>query len=422
MTQTLSPRAQESLQSIDSLLASIDRTKQASAKTGAEAHTEAGGYAGETTHPVKNVDDRTEPAHEGARSSENSSDVKEDQGKPGVDSTTPGTPGGQDSVQMNVGLQSSATGEDSSVETDSVKGGKDDPGSSHPARTDNDSLDGQKYSSHARHVLNLIKQAQLVGTDLVAQIAVDADSEMQKQAWLAKQSMAGAPAPAAQKVASAEAAEAGSELADSMLGVTKQAQDAVVINSLQETLKVAFDAAEKTAIYLDAYFTEKMAGELEEPPAEEGGEEAGGGAPPEAAAGPPMGGGEPGAGGGEDDQLLDLLSGGQQMGGGEAMGGMAGPGGAGGGGGGGEMDTQALMQLLSQLPPEMLEAALAQASAGGGGAGGMPPGAGGPPPGGDPMAAAGPPKMGSAKWQPKTAAEAQQFRELLKYVNELKGS
>ena len=49
---------------------------------------------------------------------------------------------------MNIGTQSSATGEDPSVEDD-YKGGKDDPGSTHPARTDNDSLAELKTTTDA---------------------------------------------------------------------------------------------------------------------------------------------------------------------------------------------------------------------------------------------------------------------------------
>ena len=61
--------------------------KEVGTKTAA-ANTEAGGHEGETTHPVKDVDDRTEDAEEGARSAENTQDVKSDdtgQGQASVD-------------------------------------------------------------------------------------------------------------------------------------------------------------------------------------------------------------------------------------------------------------------------------------------------------------------------------------------------
>ena len=172
-----------SIDSIDSLLRRIGDEQE---KTAEKSNTEAGGYQGETAHPVKNVDDRTGDAQEGARSSENVADNKEDQGSPGVDSTAPGTPGGQDSVQLNIGTEQAATGEDSSSETSSTKPGKDDPGSSHPARTDNESLDGRKYSSVkqelAYKVLDLTKVAQERGTTLIAEIATEAHGETQKKA------------------------------------------------------------------------------------------------------------------------------------------------------------------------------------------------------------------------------------------------
>lgn len=117
------------------------QVKVASAKKKAEANTEAGSYEGGTSHPVKSVDDQTGDAHEGERSSENSSDVKKQVPAGGVDSATESTPD-QEGQQFNVGIKSTSTGEDSANE-DNYKGDKEDPGTSHPAKTE----DGEKYSS-----------------------------------------------------------------------------------------------------------------------------------------------------------------------------------------------------------------------------------------------------------------------------------
>lgn len=64
----------ETLSLFNDVLASLKMSKQAAVKSA----------VGETTHPVKNVDDGTTPADEGARSEENTSDVKEELGSGGV--------------------------------------------------------------------------------------------------------------------------------------------------------------------------------------------------------------------------------------------------------------------------------------------------------------------------------------------------
>jgi len=73
----------QSMRSIDRFLQEVASTE----KRAAEAHTEPGSVGGGTTHPVKNVDDSTEEATEGARAAENTADVKADQGPASVEST-----------------------------------------------------------------------------------------------------------------------------------------------------------------------------------------------------------------------------------------------------------------------------------------------------------------------------------------------
>lgn len=386
---------QNSLQTVEQFLATVGTVKTA------EANTEAGGYDGPTTHPVKNVDDRTEDAKEGARSTENSKDVKEDQGTPGVDATpeakssktaaakkalaglakkaegeTASKPGSAADDQLQIGTNKQPTGEDSSVETSSAKGGKDDPGSSHPARTDNDELDGHKYASApleklAAHTQQLGEQLCLLLSD-----CVDDDS--------IKQAAATATAPVTDDAALAF--QAGSELA-ALVGGTfdKQAADALVERTLTEIIKTAADDAVRVADYLDGYFAETQQKRAEGPPAMPTGSGAVGG------------GGEPAMG---EEAMMS------------AMGGMGGGGGDGDGDEGGQMANMSPEQILAVLEhlgitPEMIqEAAQAEGGGGEGGppggeAGGMPPGAGGPPPGagGEPP----PPKTAAAK-TPKTVA------------------
>jgi hypothetical protein len=481
----LTKAAKQSVDTIDAMLARIDRQKRA------EANTEPGGYAGKSTHPSTDIDDRTEGASEGARSSENTADVKEDQGSSSVDSTSPGTPGGQDSVQMNIGTNQSATGEDPAVETESAKPGKEDPGSSHPARTDNDSLDGHKYASPSK-VLNLIKAAQSRGTSLIAKIAVEADGPLKQAAAKLQQKKAGDPPPHGTEGAgklppttvdesdtSAEspppgkgskkegASQAGAAVANAVAGnpQVKAAQDQVVVQSIAETIDVAYRMAEKTATYLDSYLATKKAmdeegGEGEEEPSEGKSE----GSPPEGSSGESEGGGDSsssgsamggapaegsmsgGGGGGEEQALLDLLAGGEGMGADQAAGGMMG-GGAPPMGGGGGAPPMGDPMAGGGMPP--------------GAGGGMPPGAGAPP--GDPMAGGGMPPPGGAggidpamlaealaqagippeafqallagkaaaaikragfnprqgAWKPKTAEQARQYQQVLNYVKEV---
>ena len=72
---------------IEQLLQSVDAESEKSA----EANTEAGGFQGGTTHPVKDVEDRTDDAEEGARSAENTDDVKTEPNRgQSVDETAPG--------------------------------------------------------------------------------------------------------------------------------------------------------------------------------------------------------------------------------------------------------------------------------------------------------------------------------------------
>lgn len=95
-----------------------------------------------STHPSADGDNNTQPAVEGARSAENVSDIKEQEGPAGVDATAAAVPGTQqDKVMPNIGMTQSATGEAPEVE-DKYKGEKDDPGTSHPATAEM----GEKYA------------------------------------------------------------------------------------------------------------------------------------------------------------------------------------------------------------------------------------------------------------------------------------
>lgn len=305
---------------LNALCADIGNEKAASVKSAAPEPADPGGYDGPSSHPSADVDNGGHTTTEGARSAENERDVKEDQGRPGVDASKNDAPGSQDDVQPNIGTTQSAVGEDPSTE-DNYKGGKDDPGSAHPARTDNDSLDGEKYASYSAERLRETFVAR--SHDVLAAIAVRGpEAFQQKAAAAAPQSatVADGLRAAITKVASAASdadtepanadLQAGYELA-ALCGLTKEAAQENVAGILADTIQDGYLDADLTGAYLHAYARKKQAeeaGEIDEngggtddPPAEEGL------LPPvdggDAGLPPALGGGGGGAG--------DLLSGGE---------------------------------------------------------------------------------------------------------------
>jgi hypothetical protein len=426
--------AQASLGTIDQFLEKVgEEEKAALGSDGSKATTEPGSQGGETEHPVKNVDDRTtQPADTGDRFAENSSDAKSDdtgQGAPAVDNTSEAKAkvgsakqAGNDEGtaaddQLQIGTNVQATGDDPSNETSSTKSTKEDDGyegaSSHPARTDNDEIDGHKYAE-----LSLEKLAELMqdaGNDLCATLAVSAPQVKQAEGncpgckcpksecdcgMYGKSKEGGGSKCAADNAALAQ--QAGWDLAGILTGdMDKEAADRMVHETVVSIIKQASEDADNVIEYLTHYTRTKRAMEDD---AMAGQAEAGGEAPPEA--GGEMG-GDPGAvpgagaGGGAEDMAA-------------ALGGGAPP-------PEGEPDPEAVLALLAQLglPPEEVLAAMQQEGAGGleGGMGGMadaggppPPGAEGPPPGMDVAASD---QGGQPTFQQKNAAIRGYLTELL---------
>jgi hypothetical protein len=117
--------------------------KVAALKQAAPVPADPGGYQGASSHPSAHVDNDVQKATTGSRASEYEADVKKQQGALAVDNTPEmSQEGRQDQVQLNIGTNAAATGEDAAAEKD-YKGTKDDPGTSHPAKAN----DGEKYSS-----------------------------------------------------------------------------------------------------------------------------------------------------------------------------------------------------------------------------------------------------------------------------------
>ena len=358
-------------------LSEVENEKQASVKKRAAANTEPGSQGGDTSHPSKDVDDNTQPATEGKRSQENTSDVKKTIFNGGVDAAGDSSPS-QEDQQFDVGITSASTGEDPASEDD-YKSDKEDPGTSHPAKT----TDGEKYGSMSFGELRKLASAK--ANDILSDITVNmkqaAGSKpmpafIQKKMDEKKGKKAPASAPVADcdKMAAAGAA-AASLTADQQDEFSKQAREAVA-GSIEQTIADGLEKAAMVGSYLQAFY---KAAEGEAAGPEEEGEES---APPE------EGGAE---GGAESGMEVDP----------GMMAQMAGEGGGEGGGGASPDDAaqELLMALQDQgIDPAELLAMIQQGGAGGDpGAGGMPPEAGMmPPEAGMPPEAA---KMASANAQ-----------------------
>lgn len=370
--------------------------KQASAapriKTAGPVPADPGGYQGPSSHPSTGIDNDVQNAEEGFRSSENTTDIKEDQGAPSVDSTPEATEGGgdADADQLQIGTDKSSTGNDPSVEDD-YKDTKDDPGTSHPAKADNG---GEKYASVS--LRDGIAKSAALGDSILADLAngfgnkLTAGIKKAATAAAAPAKPAAAPAaptsPLAKAAATVAAAKgkpeelAGYELAE-VLGVTKAAAFASVQASVEQTIR----DAQIDADLFGSYFTTRMkmaAGEISD--------EASSGEDHSAAGDAGSGKSDAGAppadmGGGPGPDLAALAGGGGAPPGGDPMAGGPPPGAGGdpaGGGAGGPSPDAALQELAMALQELGIPLdQLAAAGAAGGGAGGPPPGAGGPPPG-----------------------------------------
>lgn len=298
---------------------SIDRFLKAVgySEKNAAANTEPGAIGGDTTHPVKDVDDSTEDATTGARSAENTADVKADQGPASVENAKKAAArrrasankwaaendptGSASDDQLQIGTNKQPTGEDPSVETSSVKAEKDDVETTHPASTDNSELDGNKYASMSTSALH--KLSNDLGNRVLVSLTKNAEFNDEYESDSDYE----------EKDAVDLAGQAGWELAGLLSGqFDKRAADSLVYSTLSEIIKTANDDADKTATYLHSYQNElyKQA-EGEEQMAPEMDPSAGMEAPmgDEAAMAGAMGGGESPEGEGGDDvqQLAAVL-------------------------------------------------------------------------------------------------------------------
>lgn len=155
-------------------------TKTAAEKSAGPVPADPGGYQGASSHPSANMDNDVQKATTGARAAEYETDLKKQQGPVGVDSTPElSQEGRQNDVQLNIGTHASAVGEDPAVEHD-YKGDKDDPGTAHPAKTN----DGEKYSSVSFKVAR--DNCGRLGNDILASLINASDKQAGMPPALAK--------------------------------------------------------------------------------------------------------------------------------------------------------------------------------------------------------------------------------------------
>lgn len=374
---------------------STGATKTAAEKSAGPVPADPGGYQGASSHPSADMDNDVQKATTGSRASEYETDIKKQQGPVGVDST-PELPqeGRQNDVQLNIGTNASAVGEDPAVEHD-YKGDKDDPGTSHPAKTN----DGEKYSTVTFKAAR--DNCSRLGNDILAALinASDDKTAGELPAFLKKKKAAPAVADAAHEAAESPAEEAaeqkaaayksGYELA-ATLGLEKDAAEAAVREVCANALREADEMAD---LFIGFVSGKQSAAD----PTEEATEGEDHSAPDAAASGAsdaPAGGDAPAG--------LEAMLGGE---------GAAGPvGDPGAEGGGDDAAVQELAMALEELgiPPEALIQALSEGAGSGGdpAAGGMPPEAGAAgPAGGMPPDAGLPPDAGMPpEMAPKMAA------------------
>jgi hypothetical protein len=225
----------------------------------------------------------------GARASEYESDVKKQQGALAVDNTPEmSQEGRQDDVQLNIGTNAAATGEDPAAEKD-YKGTKDDPGTSHPAKTN----DGEKYS----HVSFKTAHAKCstLGNEILADLINFGDSSLKQAEKKENNKLVGGQkkldVDGDGKIEGADLAKlrggnegedkeaafaAGYELA-AALGIDKAAAEASVRDVCANTLREADEMADLFVGFYTAKQAEQdeaQEGEdhSESEPAEEGGE------------------------------------------------------------------------------------------------------------------------------------------------------
>lgn len=357
--------------SVNDFLASIPVIKKA------EAITEPGSSDGPSSHPTAKAEDHVQTAPEGEQTKENTKQVKEQVGPASVDAikegsvsarankmlslrgkaaegsvAEPGTEGTAADDQLQIGTKKTPTGEDPQNETGMTTSGYPDPGTAHPAATDNSSLNGGKYANFTQEdFTKLSADESIVAFNKLAEAFFNGVDQSLNQPVASAASAVPANSAALH-------AKAGAAVADAVIQqqqLSPQESYELAQHKVASWVSLGLSYGDLVADFLDQQKTAKLANEMA------------GGMPPE--------------GPGPEEMPPE------EGGGGE---------GGGGGGGGGDIEAELaslspeqLAQLLQQLgvSPEELEGVDAEG-------GGMPPPA---PSGGGMGGGGGMPVMASAR-------------------------
>jgi hypothetical protein len=237
--------------SIKNLLDAISRTEKAAAEGD-----DPGSVGGKSTHPSADVDGNAQAAPEGFRSRENTEDVKE-QVPASVDAApdSGASSKSQEDLAVDIGMKATTTGKTPEVETASAKGTKEDPGTTHPADTENSSLNGGKYSADLKRLSQLYKKADDLAVDILSDFSLDyAEAAKVKQAAEAvstEKVQKAAAEKAAAQATDTDAEAAGCDLAGVLSGVEgltledKRAADEAVVHHIFNVVKLASDDADR---------------------------------------------------------------------------------------------------------------------------------------------------------------------------------
>lgn len=273
--------AKNSLATIEDFLRAVGSLR----KRAADPLSEPGNLEGEESdHPSAKVDDGLhEPPPEGELAKDNSRRIREMLGDNSTESAKSSAARrkraeddeDEDDSDDEYGypgeMTVAPTMEDPDYDSNKVKDTKDDPGSEHPARTDNPEVgDKKKYAWDKMSMEKLAAEFARLGESLCADVAalsglpltkdaLDALSQLDEQALAAQAGWE-----VAQSLAQEKAAQELSELEklaalespwglDQEENLDKQAADALIRDHILEVIKSAEDAAVATASFLDGY-------------------------------------------------------------------------------------------------------------------------------------------------------------------------
>lgn len=251
----MSRSSQENLKTIEDFVESLTSTKTAG------ANMEPTTQGGTTSHPIKNEDDGTQDATTGASVAETKKEVISDLGNLSVDGRPAEQAGNASDNSTNIGMK--AVGPDE-IKVEATEK-KEDPGSSHPARADNESIDKSSADLNSMPFSELLKLASDIGNDLVTHASggwtpnharfSQQSTGTQKQASYVPQDIDGR-----REMERGLVDFVGVDMAKILSGtMDKRSADEMASRAAYDLIKEAEDDADRVGQCLAGYFQEKEA-------------------------------------------------------------------------------------------------------------------------------------------------------------------